>query len=146
MRAGSSDGELVKSRPPPAFFGLIWFVIVIILSVVWYHVVLLEKRSWRRSCTHWLLALTVALCLLWLWVYHRPHGVRYGVYVMWMLIGTLALLRAVAAPLHIKFSELLVVPIVWALYAAVMNMQAAQAAPVDVSVPSYRVHKRDKLH
>ena len=128
MRAGPSDGAVVKSRPPPFFFGLIWSLIVIVLSVIWYYVAQPEKPTSRHCCAHGLLGLTVALCLLWLWVYHRPRtGVRNAVYVMWALVGTLALLAAVVTRLDIKYSELLAVPIVWALYAAVMNMFAAQA-------------------
>lgn len=122
---GRGAGAVVKSRPPPWFFGIIWSIIVVIIGFVWYIVAKKQEAGStdeRRAATAtlWGLGITVALCIMWMSVYSKNR--KYGVFVMWPLVATLLATALTASRLSIIAADLLVIPIVWATYAAVLNM------------------------
>ena len=129
LRASPADGAVVRARPPPWFFGVVWTAVVVVLSAVWWAVCETARTKTNRpfiTAAHSLLVATVALCLAWLAVYHAPCGKTGGVYVLWMLVAVLAALGGSAVALRLPQGIALALPVTWAVYAAVMNMIEVQ--------------------
>lgn len=122
-------GANVVSRPPPAFFGVIWSIIVVIIGIVWYMVAQKAKGADaddRKIAWSVIGGLTLAIffCLAWMAVYNKNK--KFGVYIMWMLVATLIATALATVKLTVIAADLLVIPITWAIYASVMGMLEIQ--------------------
>jgi tryptophan-rich sensory protein len=125
-------GITVKARPPPWFFGFIWSLIVGIIGVVWYIITkCLTSTTFENKliCYSTLagLAVSISLCIAWMGVYSKDK--KYGVFIMWALIGTLLMTALTALNISVLAADLLVIPITWAIFAAILNIIEVQSLP-----------------
>lgn len=137
--SGKNDGAIVKSRPEPWFFGLIWTTIVIGLSVSWWLLSnIIENKNHKNIINILFVALIVA-ANLWQYVYHEI-GKKQGVWSLWITVFCGLALTLISSILICKntnniSSIYLSIPIimsmvsVWAIYASVMNMIEVQEEP-----------------
>jgi tryptophan-rich sensory protein len=117
---GPSAGECVPFRPASWVYGVVWTILVLLLSIYGARLarsnVLTKNQLYVQS---FLTILTVAVAISWMWRY--PIDKREGVTVFVFLAGVLSLLVPLSMESEINNGVLLMPLTIWVLFQTVVN-------------------------
>lgn len=112
---GKGAGSIVKFRPPPFVFGIVWFVLFILLGLSWVLAFRVANIPSLCITTYFLVSLSLGL---WTYVYGCKKNKKLA---SWVLVISLATLFACFSQGN-DISRVLLSPLIaWVLFAMIMN-------------------------
>ena len=119
---GQDSGKIVKFRPPPAAFSVVWSVLYLLLGISWYlarQQPLLENYQGFNVADVLYLTLNIILCL-WVYVYSCRGDKKNGIYVIVLSIIFAMMCYTICGDIR---GKLAIVPLMgWLFLATLLNV------------------------
>jgi translocator protein len=117
------SGDIVKFRPPPIAFGIIWPILFVLFGLSWA-IAMRESKNKTLCLITYILA--VSTLSLWIYVYSCKNSKKSA---SWVLILTMATALMCFAQGN-EISRVLICPLIaWAIFATIMNTTEVQLQP-----------------
>ena len=111
-----SSGNTVKIRPPPAVFGIAWFILYILIGLSWFYA--RQVKNGQLLADIFYIILNIALCS-WILVYSCANNKKAGVYTL--VISIICTIWCYS--LGNQVSKILIVPLLgWLFLATLINV------------------------
>lgn len=113
-------GISVKGRPPPKVFGIVWFVLYLLIGFSWMKTYNSKSTNHSKFKTTVIYGSLVFILCLWLFIYNYLENKTWAV---WIIV--ISLLFAMITAKYSEGYELLPL-IVWILFATMLSFQELQ--------------------